>query len=161
MSFTVEDVVKRHRELTAERATIAARHVQEMAPVSEKLEKLEMWLLAKMNQDGIQNYKTPHGTAYQSRLTSVKLDDPKEFRDFILRPAAAQIIAMVGQMGGQVVDAERDTQAILNLIAALSLWDLADLRPGKKGIKEFIETQKHAVPGVSINEIVNVNVRGS
>ena len=158
---TVEEVVLRHRQLTAEKAALAARQSEEMKPITEKLDKLEMWLLAKMNQEGVENFKTANGTAYQSRLTSVKMEDATEFRNFILRPAAAQVIDMVSGMGGVVEDRERDIEAILSLIGTLSLWDLADLRPGKKGITEYLKESKNPVPGVSINQIVNVNVRGS
>lgn len=158
---TIEEVVARHRELKAELAHVLAQQAEITKPINEKIEKIEMWLLAKMNQDGVQNYKTPAGTAYLSHLTSVKLDEPTEFKNFILRPAAQWVIDLVQKMGVQVPDPQRDVEAVLSAISTLALWDLADFRPGKKGITAYIAENKKGVPGVTLNEIVNVNVRGS
>ena len=161
MAYTVEEVVKRHRELTAEIAVISQRHAQELAPYQEGVKNIEAWILAKMNQEGVDSYKTAFGTAYQSRLRSIKQDDPIEFRNYVLRPAALSIIDAVSVMGGRVTDREAEAEGVLNLISKLSLWDLADFRPGKKGILKYQEDTNQQVPGVSLTEIVNVNVRGS
>jgi hypothetical protein len=160
MSYTIEDVVKRHRELSADIAVISERHKQELEPLLTAVKNIELWLGAKMNQDGVQNYKTDAGTAYQSRIKSVKLEDPITFRNFILGPAAQQILGLVeaGQLfqgiGGGI-------PAILDVIGQMSLWDLADFRPGKKGILKYQEEMNVPVPGVSMTEIININVRGS
>lgn len=161
MSFTVEQVVQRHRELTGDIAVMKERHALELEPLQQNQKNIEAWLLAKMNQDGIQNYKTPHGTAYQSKLSSVKLEDAEAFRGFVMAPAAYQIVDMVSAMGGVVQDRDRDAKAILGMIGLLSLWDLADIKPGKKGILKYQEDNAQLVPGISFTEIVNINVRGS
>ena len=135
MTYTVDEVVGQHRKLTAAVATIAARHAEELKPYQESLKAIEAWLLAKMQEEGVQNYKTPHGTAYQTTLRSVKMDNPVLFRDFILRPAAAQIQALVS---GSALFADRDSaiDSILSLLGTLPLWDLADFRPGNKNMRE-------------------------
>lgn len=158
---TIEDIVKRHRELTAEQAIIMARHAQELEPYKKKIEQLENAILFMMQRDGVESYKTAFGTAYQSRLRSVKMEDPVAFRDYILEPAAQQIANMVAARGGQPPQSGDDVRTILNLIAHVSLWDLADFRPGKKGITEYMKETSKTVPGVTINEIININVRGS
>ena len=160
MSFTIDDVVLRHRELTADIATISARHKTELEPLTTAVTQIEAWLLAKMNADGIQNYKTPHGTAYQSRLKSVKLEDPVGFRNFILYPAAAHIQALVSG-SALFADQESGINSLLNIMGQYPQWDCADFRPGKKGILKHQEDTGQVVPGISFTEIVNVNVRGS
>ena len=161
MAYTVEQVIERYRQLKADQAVMSARHAEEMKPINEAMTNIETWLLAKMNQDGVDSYKTAHGTAYQSRLRSVKLEDPIAFKDYVLRPAAAQIAHMVAARGGQPSQHGDDVDTILRLVGQVSLWDLADFRPGKKGIQKHQEETGATVPGISFSEIINVNVRGS
>lgn len=161
MAYTVEDVIARHREVKADLAVMSARHEQEIKPLNETIRVIEAWLLQKMNEDGVDSYKTQHGTAYQSHLKSVKLEDPIAFRDYVLRPAAEQIVHMVEARGGQPSQHGDDVATILKLVNVASLWDLADMKPGKKGIIKHQEDTNQQVPGVSFTEIVNVNVKGS
>lgn len=160
MSFTIEQIIQRHRELTAEKSQVAARQVEEMKPINEKIDGLEQYLLTKMNADGVQNYKTDFGTAYQSKLTSVKMDDPIAFRDFVLAPAIDRILDVAVAMGANGVDKVRDGAALLSLIGTLGNWDIADFRPSKKGVQKYQEENQKTVPGVSLSQFVNVNVRG-
>ena len=133
----------------------------EVKPVSEKIDQIEAYLLARQTQEGVQNYKTEYGTAYQSKLTNVKMEDPIAFRDFVLMPAIDRILDVAIGMGANGVDKERDTKALLSLIGTMGLWDLCDLKPGKKGIQKFIEERNQNVPGVSLSQYVNLNVKGS
>jgi hypothetical protein len=164
MSFTVTEVIKRHRELTSEIAAVSARHDEELSPLQEKKKAIEAWLLAKMSQDEVQNYKTEYGTAYQLRLSSVKTEDAGAFKTFILRPAADKVADFVSSFYNKV--AEKDlppgyfADTILDMLKGVALWDLVDFRPGKKAIVEYQTETRQAVPGVSLSEIVNVNIRG-
>ena len=160
MAYTVEQVVERYRQLKADQAVMSARHAEEMKPLSESLTNIETWLLAKMNQDGVDSYKTAHGTAYQSRLKSVKVEDPIAFKHYVLAPAAEQLLALV-QHGQTLQGFSNPVQAMLELLDQFTLWDLADFRPGKKGIQKHQEETGITVPGISFSEIINVNVRGS
>lgn len=158
MSYTIEQVIQRYMELRNDEATTLARHSAEMKPIKENMSAIENWLLAKMNQDGIDSYKTAFGTAYQSRLKSVKLEDPIAFRDYVLRPACEQLLALV--QAGQTLQGFSDpVKAMLELFGQFPLWDLADFRPGKKGITKYQEETGVAVPGITFSEIINVNVR--
>lgn len=160
MAYTIEQVVERHRELKAQQAVISARHAEEMNPINESIAAIETWLLAKMNQDGVDSYKTPHGTAYQSRLKSVKMEDPIAFKHYVLRPAAQKILE-VAKLGYVAEGDSYSEDAVLSILDACTLWDLADFRPGKKGIQKHQEDTGSTVPGIKFSEIINVNVRGS
>lgn len=160
MAYTVEQVVERYRQLKADQAVVSARHAEEMKPINESLEAIETWLLAKMNQDGVDSYKTAHGTAYQSRLKSVKVEDPIAFKHYVLKPAAEQLLGLV-QNGQHLQGFSNPVEAMLELLDQFTLWDLADFRPGKKGIQKHQEETGITVPGISFSEIINVNVRGS
>ena len=160
MTYTVEQVIERYRQLKADQAVMSARHAEEMKPLNESLNNIETWLLAKMNQDGVGSYKTTHGTAYQSRLRSVKLEDPVSFRNYVLRPAADQILGLV-QAGQLFQGIGGGTNGLLEVLGQFPLWDLADFRPGKKGIIKHQEETGETVPGVTFSEIIHVNVRGS
>jgi len=160
MAYTVEQVVERYRQLKADQAVLAARHAEEMKPITEGMTNIETWLLAKMNQDGVDSYKTAHGTAYQSRLKSVKVEDPIAFKHYVLQPAAEQLLGLV-QNGQTLQGFSNPVVAMLELLDQFTLWDLADFRPGKKGIQKHQEETGITVPGISFSEIINVNVRGS
>jgi hypothetical protein len=157
-SFTIDQVIQRYMELRVEEATTLARHKAEIAPITEKMSAIENWLLAMMNQQGVDSYKTSFGTAYQSRLKSIKLEDPIAFKNYVLRPAAEQLLSLV-QNGQQLQGFSDPVKAMLELLDQFSLWDLADMRPGKKGVQKYQEETGIAVPGVSFSEIINVNIR--
>lgn len=160
-AFTIEQIVRKHRELTHEKAAMLQRHVDELKPLNDKIDAIEVYILARMNQDGTQNYKTEAGTAYQSKLTSVKLEDPVSFRNFILEQVIERILDVVVAMGAQGVVKDRDKTALLSLVGTEGKWDLADIKPSKKGIVKWQEETQQSVPGISMSQIVNVNVRAS
>lgn len=161
MTTQIDEVIKRHRELTAEKASMAARHAEEINPISDKIDVIEKWLLAKQQAEGVQNYKTDFGTAYQSKLTNVKCDDPIAFRDFILTPCVENILDIAIGLGAQGVDKSCDVPAMLRLIGTTGLWDIVDLKPGKKGVQKYIEETQKTVPGVTVSQYINLNVKGS
>ena len=72
---TIEQAVAAYIRLRNEKGAIEKRHKEELAPLREKLERLEAWLLSMLNRQGVESTRTDAGTAYKSVRTSAKVVD--------------------------------------------------------------------------------------
>ena len=157
---TIEEVVNRYIALRDEAAVIAKRHKEELAPINDKMEKIETWLLAKMNQDGVDSYKTPVGTPYKSVTNSVTLEDSHVFKQFVLVPGAKAIQDYLTNLGITGLKAS-ELDSFLSFLNTSIPWNLVDFRAGKKGIEEYIEHTGLTPPGVKVSSFTKVNIRRS
>lgn len=64
MALTVDDVIKKYMELRAEKEQIEADTKDRVRSIKESMEKIESWLKAKADTDGVTSFKTEHGTAF-------------------------------------------------------------------------------------------------
>lgn len=155
---TVEEVVSKYVELRDRKAEISKRHSEELVPYNEGMENIERWLLNKMNEDGVQNYKTDMGTAYKATTTSVKMGDPTAFKEAVFAPAAERILSLLEIAPGY---ANGGIQDVLNIIRDSALWDMVDFRAGKKGVQAHLEDTKTLPPGVTVDSFTTLNIRRS
>lgn len=72
-------LVEGYIRLRDKKAEIKARHEAEMAPVNAMMDKIEIHLLAKMQEQGVESYKTGVGTAYTTTRSSVTCADGAGF----------------------------------------------------------------------------------
>ena len=154
---TKDVVIGKYVELRDEMAAIGERHVAELAPIQDQMQKIEAWLLANLNQDGVDSYKTALGTAYKSVTMSAKMEDKIAFAETVYRGIAQRIRSML-----PISDKEWAPEAVDLLvdIIANSDWSLADVRVNKTGVKEFMETHEGATPpGVAVENFTKVNIR--
>lgn len=101
-------------------------------PMREWLQAADNKLLELLNEQGCDSFKTEHGTAYRSVITSVKVEDRTKFIDFVL-------------------DAW-DTFGNEMLMAS----------PQKDAVKRFAEENNGALPpGLSTSAFTRVNIRRS
>lgn len=54
-----------------------------VAPINEKMDKLEAKLLDVFNKTGMDSVKTEHGTAYTAVRTTASIADREAFMDFV------------------------------------------------------------------------------
>src|ERR1700761_2901642 len=87
-NFSVDDVVKKYVTLREIKRDLEKDHEEALKPIEEQLEKLEAWLLGKMNEDGVDSYKTGSGTAYKSVKTSCTKADEAMFKNFVFDPVS-------------------------------------------------------------------------
>lgn len=154
---TKDVVIAKYVALRDEMKVIAERHAAELAPLQEQMDRIEAWLLANLNQDGVDSYKTSAGTAYKTVAMSCSVADKLAFTNTIFQTVAQNIR---GQL--PIGDREWAPEAVdmIAQIIADSDWSLADLRVSKSGVKEFMEGHSGAVPpGVSVEHVTKVNVR--
>ena len=128
-NIPVEKVVEKYVTLREIKRDLERDHEEALKPIDEQLEKLETWLLGRMNEDGVDSYKTGKGTAYKSIKTSCSKADEAMFKGFVF--------------------SNPDNP----------LWNLVDFRPLKKGVEEFIEDHKQVPPGLNVAQTTTVNIR--
>jgi len=154
---TKDVVIGKYVELRDEVKAISERHAAELAPYTEQMDKIEAWLLANLNQDGVDSYKTSAGTAYKTVSMSARMEDKVPFLEAIYRGIAQRIREAL-----PIGDKEWAPEAVdlLTQIIAESDWSLTDIRVNKTGVKEFMEMNANAVPpGVAVESFTKVNIR--
>ena len=155
-AITKDVVIGKYVALRDQIKEISERHTAELAPFNEQMEKIEAWLLANLNQDGVDSYKTAMGTAYKSTTMSARLEDRESFM--------MCLIARVAELLPQEIPVPKSyrddlTERVAKVFAAAD-WSLADIRVNKTGVKEFMEMNGGQVPpGVAVEHVTKVNVR--
>jgi hypothetical protein len=82
-SPTIGALVEKHNELLAYVEAEQAAFDERIKPYTDALATIKGAALAHLQEQGQQNAKTEFGTAYQSTIMSVKVDNPAIFLDFI------------------------------------------------------------------------------
>lgn len=72
--MTPEKAIDFYLRLRAKKEAIVERHKEEIKPFNEALDQLETTLLAILDGAGLQNMKSPSGTAYKRIETSVTVN---------------------------------------------------------------------------------------
>jgi len=73
--MTPADLIQRYVELRATKTLIVAAQSAQLKPYSEAMETIELALLDYLNQNGLDNLKSPFGTAYRSTVVNTKMID--------------------------------------------------------------------------------------
>lgn len=60
----VDDVVALYMDLRGKKDEIERQAKEKVNAIKEKMAKLEAYLLQRMQEDGVNQFKTPHGTAF-------------------------------------------------------------------------------------------------
>lgn len=154
---TVDEVVSKYVEIRDRKAELAKRHAEELSPYNEAQENIEKWLLNKMNEDGVNSYKTDSGTPYKNVATSVKLVDPDAFKDAIFAPVVEKIEEYI--LDGELQRSVDILPIVKNIIRDSALWDMVDFRAGKKGIQARLEETNTLPPGITMDSFTTVNIR--
>jgi|HubBroStandDraft_2_1064218.scaffolds.fasta_scaffold00003_24 hypothetical protein len=103
-------------------------------PMREWLQAADNKLLELLNEQGCDSFKTEHGTAYRSVITSVKVEDREKFLDFVLD------------------ETNWDKYGNEMLMAS----------PQKDAVKRFAEEHNGVLPpGLSTSAFTRVNIRRS
>jgi hypothetical protein len=76
-------IVKKYIELRDRKAKISADAKAEIARLDEGMEKIERFLLAEMDKQGLEALPTGEGTPYKSTKTSVTVADWPEFLNWV------------------------------------------------------------------------------
>ncbi len=77
---TIDDLIDRYRRLDAKIDEIKVAQKAQLEPYVKALDTVYKSLQAKLQSAGLQNVKSPHGTAYFSTTVSYGVEDPAAFR---------------------------------------------------------------------------------
>lgn len=145
--ITVDQVIEKYVVIREIKRDLERDHEEALKPISEKLEKLGAWLLGKMQETGVDSFKTKNGTAYKSNKTSCTIADREMFKSFVFAPLAGWLKASYG--------VEVEPQVLMSL----ARLDLVDFRSLKEGVEMFIEDHSQVPPGLTVAQTTTVNVR--
>lgn len=81
--LTVDAVVKAYITLRNEKAAIAAEVKERTDAITDKMNKLEGWIMAKADETGVKSFKTEHGTAFLSTTDFAGVADWDAVLDYI------------------------------------------------------------------------------
>lgn len=79
----LSEAVSLYIKLRDQKAQMKADFDAQVAPLQEKMDKLEAKLLEVFNQTGMDSVKTEFGTAYATVRTSASIADRDAFMDFV------------------------------------------------------------------------------
>jgi hypothetical protein len=79
----LSEAVSLYIQLRDKKAQMKAEHDAAVAPVQEKMDKLEAKLLEVFNQTGMDSVKTEFGTAYTTVRSTASVADRDVFMEFV------------------------------------------------------------------------------
>lgn len=79
----LSEAVTLYIQLRDKKAEMKSAFDASVAPINEKMDKLEAKLLDVFNKTGMDSVKTEHGTAYTAVRTTASVADREAFMDFV------------------------------------------------------------------------------
>ena len=64
MTLTVDKVIETYMKLRAKKEAIDREAKEKVSDIKANMDKIESWLKAKADADGVTSFKTGHGTAF-------------------------------------------------------------------------------------------------
>jgi len=92
MTVTVDSVIKTYMKLRSEKEAIEAEVKDRVSGIKEKMAKLEAWLKAKADADGVTSFKTEHGTAFLTTTDYANVADWDAVLNFIKTEEAYDLL---------------------------------------------------------------------
>lgn len=77
------DVIKAYMQLRTEKDRIELNAKAKVAVLKEQMNKLEVYLLSKMEQDGVSSYKSPYGSAFKTMSDFASVADFDALLEFV------------------------------------------------------------------------------
>lgn len=75
MTVTVDAVIKKYMKLRIQKEVVEAEIKERVDNIKADMVKLEAWLKAKLDADGLTSFKTDHGTAFLTTTDFANVDD--------------------------------------------------------------------------------------
>jgi hypothetical protein len=75
MTVTVDSVIKKYMKLREEKTAVEAEIKERVDKIKADMAKLEAFLKAKMDADGLTSFKSEHGTAFLTTTDFANVED--------------------------------------------------------------------------------------
>lgn len=121
-----------------------------IAPITAGMERIEAFLLAKMNELGVDSLKNEAGTPYKSERVTISVADNAAFVDFVL-DRALQALPV----------SEEARASIVRAIVDSGQFALIEARASKTAVEALLEETGELPPGLNRRSENTVNVRAS
>lgn len=115
--MNIDDAVAHYVHLRDTLKELDKQHKKRTAPVKQDMELIEAYLQRHMNDEGVQQLKSEHGTAYQTELVSTKVEDwdgatlpwiiENEAWDLLVRNVNKSAVKELGEVPGVAVSTIR------------------------------------------------------
>jgi hypothetical protein len=79
----IAQIVERYVQLRDQKAEFKAAYDANVKDIDSALERIENFLLTKMQELGVESVRTPYGTPYVSKRTSASVADWEAVLDFV------------------------------------------------------------------------------
>lgn len=79
----IDQIVATYVKLRDKKAQLKAAYDADVARIDEGLKKCEAFMLSKMQEQGVEAFKTPSGTAYKQTRTSATVADWDSLLNFV------------------------------------------------------------------------------
>lgn len=80
---TLNDVIGAYLELRARKEALKKKHAEEMAPITDAMNKTQAWVQQHLQKEGTKNTRTESGSAFLQTDISVTTDDWESTLAFI------------------------------------------------------------------------------
>ena len=84
MTVRIDDVIAAYMKLRDQKAALEAQIKEDVTKIKAKMEKLEAYLKAQMDAQGLSSFKSPHGTAFLTTTDYANVADWDKTLTFIL-----------------------------------------------------------------------------
>ncbi len=81
---TLDEIVLQYRKLRQKAEDIVNEAAERAKVYKDAMEQIENLLSSLMHEMGLKSLPTDHGTAYQTTVTSVKINDRETFLDYAI-----------------------------------------------------------------------------
>jgi hypothetical protein len=75
MAINTEDVIAAYVRLRDEKDTLEKKQKEEVAPLTDKMRKIENWLQNQLQLQGLSNVKSASGTAFLQQVSTMSVQD--------------------------------------------------------------------------------------
>ena len=72
---TIKQVVEGYVRLRDHKKELQAQHKEQLAPINEKMEQMEGWLMRELNRENAESVRTEAGTVFKHTRTSSSVSD--------------------------------------------------------------------------------------
>lgn len=148
MDIELGALVERYHELTDTLKEMDLEYAEATKPYNAAIQAIETECLARLQAQGLQNAKTPHGTAHLATQTRVSVRD--KFAFFTEMLMKALIDCEIEGAGG-----------LVQPLFESGAFSMLDIRALKEPVKEFVKEHSANPPGVEVSHWVECHIRKS
>ncbi len=132
------------------------------ASLKDKMSKLELFIFAKMDELGVDSFKSSGSTAFKTTKDSVTISDKEEFKTFLAKTLLMSLQGYHYQSmeGDWQPDGEADLKEHIAKLLNSGAFDLLTVAANKNNCKDYMTTNDGLMPpGVDYRKEIVIQIR--